>query len=240
METQRDNTIIAIANQKGGTAKTTTAAAFGVLMAKAGVQTHLVDMDPQASLTSAFGRVDPQYKSYFIANPASGLEPSAEFPLSMRGKSFTFGSASSTSGRMMPEYFLREATGESPQEFFGAELHFSGNHDATWQLVQEGTFDAGVLSYKTYESKVASGQIDPQRCFVIWSTPPYADYSWNAHPRLEEEFGAGFIDRVQRALVEMTDPELLAALMREEGLVEATNEDFEALGELARELDLVR
>lgn len=188
----------------------------------------------------AFGKVDPQYKSYFIANPASGLEPSSEFPLALRGKSFTFGSASSTSGRMMPEFFLREATGETPQEFLGGELHFSGNHDATWQLVQDGSFDAGVLSYKTYESKVASGQIDPQRCFVIWSTPPYADYSWNAHPRLDDEFGAGFIERVQAALVGMADPELLTALMREEGLIAATNADFEALGELARELELVR
>ena len=60
METKRNKIIIAIANQKGGTAKTTTAAAFGVLMAKAGLRTHLVDMDPQASLTSAFGLSDAQ------------------------------------------------------------------------------------------------------------------------------------------------------------------------------------
>jgi chromosome partitioning protein len=52
--------IIAIGNQKGGTAKTTTAAAFGVLLARAGVPTHLVDMDPQASLTMAFGQSDPE------------------------------------------------------------------------------------------------------------------------------------------------------------------------------------
>lgn len=50
--------IIAIANQKGGTAKTTTTAALGVLLSRAGVRTHLVDMDPQASLTAAFGQRD--------------------------------------------------------------------------------------------------------------------------------------------------------------------------------------
>ena len=50
--------VIAIANQKGGTAKTTTAAAFGVLLSRAGIQTHLVDMDPQAALTSTFGQSD--------------------------------------------------------------------------------------------------------------------------------------------------------------------------------------
>jgi chromosome partitioning protein len=52
--------IIAIANQKGGTAKTTTAAALGVLLARSGTRTHMVDMDPQASLTAAFGCSDPE------------------------------------------------------------------------------------------------------------------------------------------------------------------------------------
>lgn len=64
METKQNRIIIAIANQKSGTAKTTTAAAFGVLMARAGVRTHLVDMDPQASLTSAFGQSDAQGRLY--------------------------------------------------------------------------------------------------------------------------------------------------------------------------------
>ncbi|MCB9916408.1 MAG: putative selenate ABC transporter substrate-binding protein [Planctomycetes bacterium] len=188
----------------------------------------------------AFGVVDPQYKSYFIANAQSGLKPSAEFPMELAGKRFTFGSASSTSGRMMPEYWIRQHTGKSPAAFFGSEMKFSGNHDATWQLVQDGTFDAGVLSYKTYETKVAAGEIDPAKCFVIWETPPYADYSWNAHPALDAQFGAGFVDKLQAALVGMKDEDLLAALMREEGLVKASNADFAALAELAKDLDLVR
>ena len=64
MDTKQNRIIIAVANQKGGTAKTTSAAAFGVLMARAGVRTHLVDMDPQASLTSAFGQSDAQGRLY--------------------------------------------------------------------------------------------------------------------------------------------------------------------------------
>jgi len=55
-----DMNILAIANQKGGTAKTTTAAALGVLLSRAGTRTHLIDMDPQASLTTAFGQRDPK------------------------------------------------------------------------------------------------------------------------------------------------------------------------------------
>jgi chromosome partitioning protein len=52
--------IIAIANQKGGAAKTTTAAVLGVLLSRRGEHVHLIDMDPQSSLTSAFGLVDLQ------------------------------------------------------------------------------------------------------------------------------------------------------------------------------------
>ena len=47
--------IIAIANQKGGVGKTTTAGALGVNLARAGERVHLIDMDAQADLTTAFG-----------------------------------------------------------------------------------------------------------------------------------------------------------------------------------------
>ena len=50
--------VVAVANQKGGVAKTTSVQALGVAMAEAGKRVLLVDLDPQASLTWACG-VDP-------------------------------------------------------------------------------------------------------------------------------------------------------------------------------------
>ncbi len=47
--------IIAIANQKGGVAKTTSALALGTALADRGQRVLLVDLDPQGSLTNAVG-----------------------------------------------------------------------------------------------------------------------------------------------------------------------------------------
>lgn len=47
--------IIAVANQKGGVAKTTTVASLGVALARLGQRVLLVDLDPQACLTFSLG-----------------------------------------------------------------------------------------------------------------------------------------------------------------------------------------
>jgi phosphonate transport system substrate-binding protein len=194
----------------------------------------------EGSRAIAQGKVDPIYKSFFIAHKDSGLEPGDSFPMGLAGKSFTFGSERSTSGRLMPEHFIRKNTGKSPAEFLGSEMNFSGSHDKTAELVQAGTFDAGVLSYKTYEKMVAAGSIDPAVCRIIWTTPTYVDYNWTAHPDLESKFGAGTIDRLQKALIGMSEPALLDAVMRSEGLIAAQNSDFEPVAELARQLGFLQ
>ncbi len=194
----------------------------------------------------AQGKVDPNYHSYFIAHKDAGfpaVDPTAasgKFPVALASKKFTFGSPSSTSGRLMPEHFIRLNTGKSPTEFFGAADVFSGSHDKTVALVAAGTFDAGAVSYKTYDRMVAEGKVDPAVCQVIWVTPDYPDYNFTAHPSLDEQFGQGFTKRLQGALVGMDDPALLSAVMRKEGLISATNQDFEPVRELAEKLGFLR
>src|SRR5579871_4662091 len=50
--------VVAVANQKGGVAKTTTVQSLGVALAERGWRTMVVDLDPQACLTFSFG-IDP-------------------------------------------------------------------------------------------------------------------------------------------------------------------------------------
>src|ERR1700754_1878761 len=57
------STVIAIANQKGGTAKTTTAVNLGACLAHAGRRVVLVDLDAQCNLTSHLGLEPPESES---------------------------------------------------------------------------------------------------------------------------------------------------------------------------------
>ncbi|MEZ6196622.1 MAG: putative selenate ABC transporter substrate-binding protein [Planctomycetota bacterium] len=183
----------------------------------------------------AYGKEDPNYFSYFIANAATGLERGDDYPAAIKGKKFTFGSAQSTSGRLMPESFIRANNGDvDPKDYFGG-LNFSGSHDKTCELVAAGEWEVGAVSYTTYDKLVKDGKLDPKVCKVIWKSPTYADYNFTAHPMLEEMFGKGFVDKLQKALIDMKDPELLAAIGRS-GLIKASNADFKKIEETAAKL----
>jgi len=64
--------IIALTNQKGGVGKTTTAINLGVGLAKKKKRVLIVDLDPQANLTSAFG-IRPDKTIYDLLNNDTGL-----------------------------------------------------------------------------------------------------------------------------------------------------------------------
>ena len=187
----------------------------------------------------AQGQTDPRFYSYFIAHRDTGLARSSDFPFGIEGRRFTFGSRSSTSGRLMPEFFIRERTSRSAEELFDGLVGFSGSHDRTIELVESGQYDIGVVNYQVYDQRVAEGRVDPDVVRIIWKTPVYSDYNWTAHPILDELFGEGFIDRLQQVLVAIDDPTLLSALPRRR-LIDASNEEFENIRVVAETLDMLR
>mgnify|MGYP003131420102 FL=1 len=199
-----------------------------------GVQARL---STPGSRAIAQGKEDPIFVSYFIANTETGLEPSDSFPIEAAGMSFTFGAKTSTSGRLMPEYHIRQETGEAPAAFF-SRVGFSGDHSQTLRLVASGAWQLGALNFAVYDKAVAEGAPEVETARVIWQTPPYPDYNWTIRGDVDARFGEGFADRVQAALIGMDDPELLAAFPRE-AFIPAQNADFDPIEATATELGLI-
>jgi phosphonate transport system substrate-binding protein len=164
-----------------------------------GVQARL--QTPGAALI-AQRDIDDAFQSVFITSTGSNIAPvtDAKGLSALKGKRFTFGSESSTSGRLMPEYFLDQAGLSSDKDFAG-QPGYSGSHDKTIDLVTAGTYDAGALNLQVWKTRKANGTIDASKVTEMFVTPTYRDYHWMAGPKTNERFGAGFTDRVTAAML---------------------------------------
>lgn len=185
----------------------------------------------------AQGFEDRFFVTYFIANTAVGLTESPEFPKGLAGKTFTFGSKGSTSGRLMPEFYIRKYLGEAPEVVF-RRVGFSGDHSRTISLVQSGTYQAGAVNFKVWENELKAGKVDPEQLRIIWRTPAYPDYQWTVRGDTERIWGTGFVAKVQTALLNMKDPGLLGAFPRR-SFVPAKNSDYRPILETAKSIGLI-
>ena len=184
----------------------------------------------------AQGLEDPKYMTYFIANTSTGLELGEKFP-AIEGKTFTFGSKGSTSGRLMPQFFIAQETGKSPEDFF-SKVGFSGDHSKTISLVEAGTYAVGALSYKVWEKAVKGNTVDTSKVKLIWKTPHYPDYNWSIRGDVDKAFGDGFSAKVQKALLDLDDAEILKHFNRTK-FINAENDMFKPVYDTAKKLDLI-
>lgn len=189
------------------------------------------------SIAIAQGVEDQQFVTYFIANKSAGLQLSDVFPESIKDKTFTFGSKGSTSGRLMPEYHVRKHFDKAPKEVF-SRVGFSGDHSRTIVLVESGAYEAGAVNYKVWDSALALGKINTNNVSVIWKTPAYPDYQWSVRGDVDNIWGNGFTEKIQRALLAMNSPELLSAFPRS-GFIPATNNDYLPIENVAKEIGLI-
>ncbi len=185
----------------------------------------------------AQGYEDQFFKTYIIANTSADLNASEEFPKGIKGKSFTFGSKGSTSGRLMPEFYIREAFKASPDDVF-SRVGFSGDHSRTIAEVQSGAYEVGAVNYSVWDTELAEGKVDPAKVKVLWTTPTYPDYQWTIRGDVDQRYGKGFKEKVTAALLNMTDADLLASFPRQ-SFVPANNSDYAAIEETGAAIGLL-
>lgn len=185
----------------------------------------------------AQGKEDQAFVTYFIAHTSTGLKENAGFPKEIAGKTFTFGSKGSTSGRLMPEYHIRKEFNKAPNAVF-RKVGFSGDHSKTIALVQSGAYEVGAVNFKVWENEKKAGRIDPSKISIIWKTPPYPDYQWSIRGDVNQNFGAEFKEKVTEALLELKDPDLLASFPRS-SFIPANNGDYQPILDIGKSIGLI-
>ena len=189
---------------------------------KTGDAIPLVQREQDEQFTSKFITADPEVKS--LAD--------------LKGKTFAFGSVSSTSGSLMPRYFMLK-DGIEPEKHF-KRIAYSGAHDATAAWVEAGKADAGVLNASVWDKLVAAGKVDTDKVRVISTTPPYYDYNWtvrgNLDPALVEKIKAAFL------ALDPANPEHKAILDLQAAsrFIETKPENYKGIEEAARAAGLLK
>ncbi|MBI4562789.1 MAG: putative selenate ABC transporter substrate-binding protein [Candidatus Rokubacteria bacterium] len=170
---------------------------------------------------------DAEFKSVFVTRPDAGIKALSD----LKGKTFSFGSVSSTSGHLMPRYFLLKH-GVSPERDM-KQVAYSGAHDATALWVQSGKVDAGALNFLVWDKLVQTRKVDPDKVVVFWTTPPYADYVWTVRGDLDK----GLQERITAAFLKLdySNPEnqRLLDLHRTKRYIRANDEDWRGVEEAA-------
>lgn len=181
---------------------------------------------------------DENFTSVFVAAPDSGISSLKD----LRGRTFTFGSESSTSGNLMPRYFLGQE-GIVPETNFKS-VAYSGSHDATWKQVEAGAVEAGALNANVWKTRLEKGEVDTSKVGAFYTSPGYVDYHWVVRPGLDETFGSGFTQRAINALLALNaahdgrDQEIMDAFQAPH-FIPTSNENYAAIEQIARDLGLI-
>ncbi|AEF21553.1 putative selenate ABC transporter substrate-binding protein [Pseudomonas fulva] len=189
---------------------------------KTGNAIPLVQREQDAAFTSTFISADPQVKSL----------------KDLKGKTFAFGSISSTSGSLMPRYFMLQ-DGIKPESYF-SRVAYSGAHDATAAWVQAGKVDAGVLNSSVWDKLVKSGKVDTNKVKVFATTPTYFDYNWTVRGTLDPALA----EKIKQAFLALdpANPEHKAILDLQAAsrFIETKPENYKGIEEAARAADLLK
>jgi phosphonate transport system substrate-binding protein len=130
---------------------------------------------------------DREFHSKFVTQAGSPIQSLAD----LKGRSFAFGDVNSTSGHLMPEYFMRQE-GVDPELI--SKAIYTGGHDATLLAVANGKIDAGALDEAVFQRLTTNGKVDPAKVRVFWTTPPFLDYVWVARKGLDANLAQAIAD----------------------------------------------
>jgi phosphonate transport system substrate-binding protein len=187
-----------------------------------GTAIPIVQREEDARFTSKFITADPAIKAF----------------ADLKGKTFAFGAPSSTSGSLMPRFFLQQA-GLNPEKDF-KNVAFSGAHDATVAFVAAGKADAGVLNASVWEKLVEAKKVDTDKVHVFATTPPYFDYNWTVRGDLDPMLVKKLTDAFLKLDPANPEHKEILALQRAAKFIPTKKENYDGIEKAAHAAGLLK
>jgi len=187
-----------------------------------GTAIPIVQRAEDAVFTSKFITADPNIKS--VAD--------------LKGKTFAFGAPSSTSGSLMPRFFLQQA-GLNPEKDF-KNVAYSGAHDATVAFVAAGKAEAGVLNASVWDKLVEQKKVDTDKVRVFSTTPTYFDYNWTVRGDLDPALVKKLTDAFLKLDPANPEHKEILALQRASKFVPTKKENYDGIEKAAHSAGLLK
>jgi phosphonate transport system substrate-binding protein len=176
---------------------------------------------------------DEKFKSVFIT-----IEKDVNKLEDLKGKTFSFGSESSTSGHLMPRYYLLAAHINPDTDL--KRIAFSGAHDATVAAVAGGKVDAGALNISVWEKLLAQGKADPKAVRVFYTTPGYYDYNWTVRSDMNPELRKKLTDAFLSLNKDNPQGKAILELQRATRFIPAKAENYKSIETAAHNAGLLK
>ncbi len=179
------------------------------------------------SIALAEGTKEATYQSYIITTPGTGINSVAD----LKGKTFSFVDAASTSGNLEPRYMLTQAYLNPDTDVKGS---FLGSHDASLLAVLSGKVDAGAVASDTYNQLLQEGKFKASQLKIIEKSSAIPEDPM----AVRKGMSASDIASLQQAMIALnTNPTALKALAVG-GFQNTTDSTYAGIRQLAKTLNI--
>lgn len=190
----------------------------------------------KAEAVAAFGAVDGKPVTYWaslVTYPTSGIKTVAD----IRGRSFAFSDAASTSGHLFPAYGLRKA-GLDPDK--DVKAIYAGSHTASFEAIYNHKVDAGELNSEQLESATQRGHYKDGDLVFLWKSDPIPTDPFAVRGDMPDAFKEKLADAVQHLDLMSLDPAdrkiLVGAGITQ--LVPQTDHSYDLIRDLVKTLNI--
>ncbi|HET8921740.1 MAG TPA: putative selenate ABC transporter substrate-binding protein [Candidatus Acidoferrum sp.] len=176
---------------------------------------------------------DQAFHSKFITQPSSSIHSLSE----LKGHSFAFGDVNSTSGHLMPAYFMRQ---QGVDRTVIEKAVYTGGHDGTALAVANGKVDAGAMDELVFARMMKEGKLSESQVRVFYTTPPFFDYVWAARKGLDPAVSEAFANALLDLDPQNADQKPILQLLNATKYVRAKDSSYDPLRQAAKDEGLLK